>query len=66
MSQTGVLEERADLAKQMNDMLMQDYVMIPLINRGSPSAHANSLLGVRMNAWDSELWNIADWTRASQ
>jgi peptide/nickel transport system substrate-binding protein len=66
MSQTGVLEERADLAKQMNDMLMQDYVMIPLVHRGSPSAAANSLLGVRMNPWDSELWNIADWTRASQ
>ena len=66
MAQTAVLEERAELAKQMNDMLMQDYVMIPLIHRGSPSAHANSLLGVRMNAWDSELWNIADWTRSGQ
>jgi peptide/nickel transport system substrate-binding protein len=66
MAQTGVLDERAELAKQMNDMLMQDYVMIPLVHRGSPSAHANSLLGVRMNPWDSELWNIADWTRASQ
>jgi peptide/nickel transport system substrate-binding protein len=66
MSQTAVLEERAELAKKMNDMLMQDYVMIPLIHRGSPSAHANSLLGVRMNAWDSELWNIADWTRSGQ
>ncbi|MGD9148254.1 MAG: peptide ABC transporter substrate-binding protein [Anaerolineae bacterium] len=66
LAQTGVLEERAELTKQMNDMLMQDYVMIPLVHRGSPSAHANSLLGVRMNPWDSELWNIADWTRASQ
>ncbi len=66
MAQTAVLEERAELAKKMNDMLMQDYVLIPLIHRGSPSAHANSLLGVRMNAWDSELWNIADWTRSSQ
>jgi len=28
------------------------------------SAHANSLEGVKMNEWDSELWNIADWTRA--
>ena len=66
MAQTGVLDERAELAKKMNDMLMQEGVMIPLVHRGSPSAHANSLLGVRMNPWDSELWNIADWTRASQ
>jgi peptide/nickel transport system substrate-binding protein len=66
MSQTADLEERAALTKQMNDMLMQEYVMIPLIHRGSPSAHANSLRGVKMNAWDSELWNIADWTRAEE
>jgi peptide/nickel transport system substrate-binding protein len=66
MSKTGSLNERAELAKKMNDMLMQTGVMIPLVHRGSPSAHANSLLGVRMNPWDSELWNIADWTRASQ
>ena len=44
-------------------ILMQDYVMIPLIHRGSVSAYANNLVGVRMNTWDSELWNIADWSR---
>ena len=66
LSQTAELEARAEIAKQMNDMLMQNYVMIPLVHRGSPSAHSNSLLGVRMNAWDSELWNIADWSRSSQ
>jgi peptide/nickel transport system substrate-binding protein len=64
MAQTAVLEERASLAIQMNDMLMQAGVMIPLVHRGDVSAHANSLEGVRMNSWDSELWNIADWTRA--
>lgn len=47
----------------MNDMLIQEYTMIPLIHRGSVSAHSLKLKGVRMNAWDSELWNIADWSR---
>ncbi len=65
MAQTASLEERAALAKQMNDMLMQNYVMIPLIWRGDVSARANSLEGVRMNSWDSELWNAADWSRAN-
>jgi peptide/nickel transport system substrate-binding protein len=65
-AETAGLEARAEIAKEMNDMLMQDYVMIPLVFRGSVSAHANTLLGVRMNPWDSELWNIADWSRASQ
>ena len=50
MSTAGALEDRTRLAKAMNDMLMQDYVMIPLIHRGGVAAHANSLGGVAMNA----------------
>ncbi len=64
MGKTASLEKRAALAKKMNDMLMQYRAMIPLIHRGDVSAHANSLQGVRMNSWDSELWNVQDWTRA--
>ena len=63
MSQTAALQERARLAKEMNDILAQNHYMIPLIWRGGVSAHANTLKGVRMNAWDSELWNVADWHR---
>ncbi len=63
LSKTAALEERAEIAKQMNDMLMQDGAMIPLVHRGGVSAHANSLVGVKMNEWDSELWNVADWRR---
>ncbi len=63
MSQTASLEERARLAKEMNDIIVGNHYMIPLIWRGSVSAHANTLKGVRMNAWDSELWNVADWHR---
>ena len=64
MGQTAALEERAALAIKMNDMLMEAGAMIPLVHRGDVSAKANSLDGVRMNSWDSELWNIADWSRA--
>ena len=66
MAETVALEQRAELAKQMNDMLMQDYVMIPLVTRGDVSSVHNTLLGVRFNVWDSEIWNIADWSRASE
>ena len=55
--------ERAELVRQANDLLVQRYYEIPLVNRALVSAHANSLQGVRMNAWDSELWNIAEWRR---
>ena len=63
MSQTASLGDRARLAKQMNDIIVQNHFMIPLIWRGDVSAHANTLKGVRMNSWDSELWNVADWHR---
>lgn len=63
MQRTGELEERAKLAMAMNDMLMQEYVIIPLVYRGRVSAHANKLKGVILNTWDSELWNAADWSR---
>ena len=63
MSQTASLEERGRLAREMNDMLVQNYWMVPLIHRGGVSAHANTLEGVRMSDWDSELWNIAEWSR---
>ena len=61
MSTTANLDDRIRLAKAMNDMLMQDYAMIPLIHRGGVSAFSNAVVGPNGNEWDSELWNIAEW-----
>ena len=63
LTQTAELSERARIARELNDMLMQEVVMIPLVHRGRLSAHASSLGGVRLNVWDSQLWNVADWHR---
>ncbi|MGH1578283.1 peptide ABC transporter substrate-binding protein [Planktotalea sp.] len=61
---TGDIDERGKIARQMNDMVTKDTnTIIPLVNRARVSAHANSLGGVVLNVWDSELWNIADWHR---
>lgn len=65
MARVASLEDRAALAIAMNDMLMDAGAIIPLIHRGGVSAHANSLEGVLMNEWDSELWNAADWSRSN-
>ncbi|MBS9716731.1 peptide ABC transporter substrate-binding protein [Pseudohalocynthiibacter aestuariivivens] len=62
---TAGIENRAAIAKRQNDMLMQDYVIIPLVHRGRVAGHSNALGGVVMNPWDSELWNAADWHRVS-
>ncbi len=63
LATTAKISERARIARELNDMLMQDIVMIPLVHRGRLSAHANSLGGIKLNVWDSELWNAADWYR---
>ena len=64
LQQTAELEKRGELARRLNDMLTKDsMVIVPLVDRGRVSAHANSLGGVVLNTWDSELWNAADWYR---
>ena len=63
LEQTRIGPEREALVKQLNDTYVQGYYEIPLVDRGAVSAHLNTLLGVRINGWDSELWNIAEWRR---
>ncbi|MGJ8622293.1 MAG: peptide ABC transporter substrate-binding protein [Yoonia sp.] len=63
LTKTADADERASIARQLNDMMVENGGMIPLVHRGRLSAHANSLGGIDLNVWDSELWNIADWYR---
>ena len=63
LAHTSVGPDRAALVKRMNDILVQSYYEIPLVNRGIASAYLLTLHGVRFNGWDSELWNIAEWRR---
>ncbi|SLN27420.1 Glutathione-binding protein GsiB precursor [Pseudoruegeria aquimaris] len=63
LATTANAEERAEIAKKLNRMVVEGGGMIPLVHRGRLSAHANSLGGVKLNVWDSELWNVADWYR---
>jgi peptide/nickel transport system substrate-binding protein len=65
-AQAAEPEARQELAKQLNDMLVQEYVVIPLVYRGSVSAHHYTLGGVLMNGWDTEEWNIEDWHRIDE
>jgi peptide/nickel transport system substrate-binding protein len=55
--------KRADLWKKMNDKLIEDVVIIPLVARNFPVAgKSKALKGVVANPWDSDLWNAIDWT----
>jgi peptide/nickel transport system substrate-binding protein len=56
--------KRAPLLRQANDLLIQDVAVIPLIQRSAViSGVAKSLKGVDPSPWDSEMYNIADWTK---
>lgn len=54
--------KRNDLTIKMNDILVNDVVVIPLVARKNPDGYSKALTNVDVNgAWDSTMWNIADW-----
>ncbi len=57
--------KRNDLAIKLNDQLIKDVVIIPIINRiaPSPTGYAKALKGINISPWDSEMYNIADWSK---
>ena len=64
LAKTGELSKRGEIAKQLNDIITKETMtIVPLVDRGRVSAHSNTLGGVVLNTWDSELWNAADWYR---
>ncbi|MFT3972739.1 MAG: peptide ABC transporter substrate-binding protein [Amaricoccus sp.] len=63
LAKTSGLEERAKVIIKANDLIVNSPSIIPLVHRGRLSAASKTLGGVKMNAWDSELWNAADWYR---
>ncbi|MCF1707205.1 peptide ABC transporter substrate-binding protein [Tabrizicola sp. J26] len=64
MAATADLAKRGELAKKMNDMLTKDsFTVVALVDRGRLSAASNTLGGVVLNTWDTELWNAQDWYR---
>ncbi|TPW31532.1 peptide ABC transporter substrate-binding protein [Martelella alba] len=64
LGQTAGIEARGKIVQQLNAMLTKDSMVLqPLVYRGTQSAKSNTLGGVEINGWDSELWNIADWYR---
>jgi peptide/nickel transport system substrate-binding protein len=64
LSTTTDIAARQAIAKELNDMVTKNSMtVVPLVHRGTLSAHSNALGGVKINAWDSEIWNTSDWFR---
>ena len=59
-------EKRKQLFITMNDMLIKDAVVIPLVHRADVTAFGNSLTGYELTAWDMRTWDIMNWKRKEQ
>jgi peptide/nickel transport system substrate-binding protein len=49
----------------MNDLVMREGVVIPLVWRNEATALSSRLRGVAISPWDGNLWNLAFWQRAT-
>jgi peptide/nickel transport system substrate-binding protein len=56
--------KRAALFIQMNDLVVQSAVVIPVTWRNVMHAASNQLAGIELNSWDSIFGRIAYWHRA--
>jgi peptide/nickel transport system substrate-binding protein len=55
--------KRIDLEKQANDAMVNSATVLPIVARNFPVAgKSKSLKGVVADPWDSDLWNVVDWT----
>jgi len=54
--------KRAALFIKMNDMVVDDVVVIPIVNRRWVAAMSNKLKAT-LSGWDDDFWNLKDWYR---
>ncbi len=55
--------KRAALFIRMNDLVVQNGIVIPLIWRNWVSGVSNRLKGTEISGWDGNFWNLARWYR---
>jgi peptide/nickel transport system substrate-binding protein len=54
-------DKRAQLQIQANDYLVQNFVVLPLIDRNSVNGRRPDLINTNPTPWDWNVWNIAYW-----
>jgi len=56
-------DKRAQLFIKMNDLVIQNFIHLPIVNRKSVYGRSNTLQNINYSTWDVDYWNIANWTR---
>ena len=63
------IEEVAALVIQMNDVLIDDFALVPLVARAGVKDAASNLLqkdNLAPNGWETSYWNIANWNLVAE
>jgi peptide/nickel transport system substrate-binding protein len=56
--------KRAALFIKMNDLVIQNVVVIPVLWRNNASVATTRLRGMDLSGWDSTLWHLPHWYKA--
>jgi peptide/nickel transport system substrate-binding protein len=56
-------QKRTQLFIQMNDLLVNDVAVMPIVHRAEVVATSNELTGLDLTPWDRKTWNIAQWKK---
>ena len=57
-------QKAAEMWQQLNDLVINDYADIPLVDRRSAAGKAKGLTGPDLRAFDDVTWNIGEWKKA--
>ena len=56
-------QKATQLWMQLNDLAVNAYITIPLIDRNNTDAKIKALQGPKLSPFDEWSWNIADWVK---
>ncbi|MGK7890831.1 MAG: peptide ABC transporter substrate-binding protein [Leptolyngbyaceae cyanobacterium] len=56
-------DQRRELFIQLNDILVEDAVILPLVHRATTVGVSDRLQGLNPTPWDLNTWSIANWRK---
>lgn len=56
-------EKRAELFRQMDELLQSEVAVLPIIDRANANGVSNQLTGIEPSPWDANTWDIKNWKR---
>jgi peptide/nickel transport system substrate-binding protein len=57
------VQKATQLWMQLNDLVVNNYITIPLIDRNNADGKLKNLQGPSLTPFDDLSWNVAEWTR---